>query len=41
MVRFAVTPEVNAASTILIILTVILTAVALKLQGVKAIAETH
>ena len=41
MVRFSVTPEVNAASTILIVLTVILTAVALKLQGVKAIAETH
>jgi len=33
MVRFSVTPEVNAASTILIVLTVILTAVALKLQG--------
>jgi spermidine/putrescine transport system permease protein len=41
MVRFSVTPEVNAASTILIILTVALTAVALKLQGVKGIAETH
>ena len=41
MVRFSVTPEVNAASTLLIILTVVLTAVALKLQGVKAIAETH
>jgi spermidine/putrescine transport system permease protein len=41
MVRFSVTPEVNAASTILILLTIILTAVALKLQGVKAIAETH
>ena len=41
MVRFSVTPEVNAASTILIILTIVLTAVALKLQGVKAIAESH
>ena len=41
MVRFSVTPEVNAASTILIILTIVLTAIALKLQGVKAIAETH
>ncbi|OHD05897.1 ABC transporter permease [Sphingopyxis sp. RIFCSPHIGHO2_12_FULL_65_19] len=41
MVRFSVTPEVNAASTLLIILTVILTFVALKAQGVKAIAETH
>ncbi|WP_282947765.1 MULTISPECIES: ABC transporter permease [unclassified Sphingopyxis] len=41
MVRFSVTPEVNAASTLLILLTIVLTAVALKLQGVKAIAETH
>lgn len=41
MVRFSVTPEVNAASTILIILTIALTAVALKLQGVKAIADAH
>ena len=41
MVRFSVTPEVNAASTLLIILTIALTAIALKLQGVKAIAETH
>ncbi|PKB19391.1 spermidine/putrescine transport system permease protein [Novosphingobium kunmingense] len=41
MVRFSVTPEVNAASTILIILTIALTALALKLQGVKAIADAH
>lgn len=41
MVRFSVTPEVNAASTLLIVLTVALTAVALKLQGVKAFAEAH
>ncbi|SEH18800.1 spermidine/putrescine transport system permease protein [Sphingopyxis sp. YR583] len=41
MVRFSVTPEVNAASTLLIILTVAITFVALKAQGVKAIAETH
>jgi spermidine/putrescine transport system permease protein len=41
MVRFSVTPEVNAASTLLIILTVALTAVALKLQGVKGIAAAH
>jgi spermidine/putrescine transport system permease protein len=41
MVRFALTPEVNAASTILIILTIALTAVALKVQGVKAIAGSH
>ena len=33
MVRFSVTPEVNAASTILIVLTLILTALALRLQG--------
>lgn len=41
MVRFSVTPEVNAASTLLIVLTVALTALALKLQGIKAIAEAH
>jgi spermidine/putrescine transport system permease protein len=41
MVRFSVTPEVNAASTILIVLTIVLTAIALKVQGVKAIAESH
>jgi spermidine/putrescine transport system permease protein len=33
MVRFSVTPEVNAASTILIVVTVALTAVGLYLQG--------
>ena len=33
MVRFSVTPEVNAASTILILLTVALTALALRRQG--------
>jgi spermidine/putrescine transport system permease protein len=33
MVRFSVTPEVNAASTLLIVLTVALTAVALRLSG--------
>lgn len=33
MVRFSVTPEVNAASTLLIVITVVLTAVALRLQG--------
>lgn len=41
MVRFSVTPEVNAASTILIILTVALTAIALKMQGIKSIAGSH
>ena len=33
MVRFSVTPEVNAASTLLIVLTVGLTALALRMQG--------
>jgi spermidine/putrescine transport system permease protein len=33
MVRFSVTPEVNAASTLLILITFALTALALKLQG--------
>ena len=33
MVRFSVTPEVNAASTVLIVLTVVLTSVALWLQS--------
>ena len=33
MVRVSVTPEVNAASTLLIVLTVVLTAIALKVQG--------
>lgn len=38
MVRFSVTPEVNAASTILILLTIILTAAALKVQGLQAMS---
>ena len=38
MVRFSVTPEVNAASTILIVLTVLLTAIALRLQGARGVA---
>lgn len=33
MVRFSVTPEVNAASTVLILLTIALTAIALKIQS--------
>ena len=33
MVRFSVTPEVNAASTILILLTLVVTAIALWLQN--------
>ena len=35
MVRFSVTPEVNAASTLLIVITVVLTALALRLQGAQ------
>jgi spermidine/putrescine transport system permease protein len=38
MVRFSVTPEVNAASTILILLTVALTTVALAIQNRSAIS---
>lgn len=41
MVRFSVTPEVNAASTILIVFTVILTALAIRLQGATAVAGGH
>lgn len=41
MVRFSVTPEVNAASTILIVLTVALTAFALRLQGDPAATAGH
>lgn len=41
MVRFSVTPEVNAASTVLIVLTVLLTAAALKLQGNAAATAGH
>jgi spermidine/putrescine transport system permease protein len=37
MVRFSVTPEVNAASTLLIVITVALTAIALRLQGSRGI----
>ena len=33
MVRFSVTPEVNAASTVLIVITLVLTAVALWMQN--------
>eukprot|EP01041_Mallomonas_annulata_P036877 gene36877-60074_t len=39
MVRFSVTPEVNAASTLLILLTVILTFIALKLQGIRNVSK--
>ena len=41
LVKRGVTPDVNAASTILILFTVLLTAIALKLQGVKALANAH
>jgi spermidine/putrescine transport system permease protein len=41
LVKRGVTPDINAASTILIILTVILTAVALRFQGAQSIAESH
>jgi spermidine/putrescine transport system permease protein len=39
MVRFSVTPEVNAASTILIVITVALTALAMRLQGGQALHD--
>jgi spermidine/putrescine transport system permease protein len=38
MVRFSVTPEVNAASTLLIVLTVVLTVVALRFQKPQEVA---
>jgi spermidine/putrescine transport system permease protein len=41
MVRFSVTPEVNAASTLLIVLTVALTAFALRLQGDPSTVAGH
>lgn len=39
MVRFSVTPEVNAASALLILLTVVLTTIALKMQGRAALSQ--
>lgn len=41
MVRFSVTPEVNAVSSLLILLTIILTAIALKLQDIAGETGTH
>lgn len=41
MVRFSVTPEVNAVSTLLILLTVILTTIALKLQDISREPGAH
>jgi spermidine/putrescine transport system permease protein len=38
MVRFSVTPEVNAASTLLILITVGLTALAIRVMGPRAVA---
>ena len=39
MVRFSVTPEVNAASTVLIVITVVATAIAMRLQQKSAKPE--
>ena len=41
MVRFSVTPEVNAASTVLMVITVALTALALRLQQRTAMGGRH
>ena len=41
LVKRGITPDINAASTLLIVLTVVLTAIALKFQGAKAIAGGH
>ncbi len=41
MVRFSVTPEVNAVSSLLILITVILTTLALRLQGTAATTGAH
>jgi hypothetical protein len=40
MVRFGATPEVNAASTILIAVTIVLTVIAMRLQRPTQTAET-
>jgi spermidine/putrescine transport system permease protein len=40
MVRFSVTPEVNAASTVLMGITIALTAIGMKLQG-SAMTQSH
>ncbi|MCW1987573.1 UNVERIFIED_ORG: spermidine/putrescine transport system permease protein [Sphingomonas sp. R1F5B] len=40
MVRFSVTPEVNAASTVLMLITIALTAIGMKLQG-RDLAQGH
>lgn len=41
MVRFSVTPEVNAISALVILLTICLTAVAMKVQGEAALSAAH
>lgn len=41
LVKRGITPDINAASTLLIVLTVVLTAIALKFQGAKTIAGGH
>jgi spermidine/putrescine transport system permease protein len=41
MVRFSVTPEVNAASTVLMAITVILTVIGMKLQGRDIAQQGH
>lgn len=41
MVRFSVTPEVNAASTVLMAITVILTVIGMKLQGREIAQQGH
>ena len=41
MVRFSVTPEVNAVSALLILITIILTTIALKLQDISSHAGAH
>jgi len=40
MARFSPSPEINAASTLLIVITVALTAIALRLQGAEATRDT-
>lgn len=41
MVRFSVTPEVNAVSSLLILITIILTVIALRVQGSSTPAGAH
>jgi len=41
MVRFSVTPAVNAVSALLILLTVVLTTIALKMQDISGESGAH